>query len=60
MTIKEARKAAGLTQRAMSELFHIPQRTIENWEGGKNKCPVWAELLIVEKLQAIAKDKGSN
>lgn len=57
MTIKEARLAAGLTQQAMSDLLKIPKRTIENWEGGKNKCPEWAELLIIEKLQMIINEQ---
>ena len=56
MTIKEARKAAGLTQKQMHEKLGIPLRTIENWEGGKNKCPAWAEKLIIEKLISMKKD----
>lgn len=57
MTIKEARKSAGLTQKRMSDLFEIPLRTIENWEGGKNKCPKWAEALIIEKLEMMDTSK---
>lgn len=38
MTIKEARKAAGLTQQALSDWLGIPKRTIENWEGGQRSC----------------------
>ena len=33
-TIKEAREAAGMTQKEMSERLKIPQRTIEDWERG--------------------------
>lgn len=55
MTIKEARKAAGLTQKAMSELMDIPKRSIENWESGKNAPPKWAEKLIIEKLKELSK-----
>ena len=51
--IKEARKSAGLTQKRMSELLLIPLRTIENWESGKRNPPLWAENLIVEKLQMM-------
>lgn len=54
MTIREARISAGLSQQAMSDLMKIPKRTIENWEQGSRKCPEWAELLIIEKLQNIA------
>ena len=51
--IKEARQAAGLTQKRLSELLLIPLRTIENWESGKREPPLWAENLIVEKLQRL-------
>lgn len=51
--IKEARKAAGLTQKQMSDEMGIPRRTIENWEAGKNKCPEWAERLVVAELYRI-------
>lgn len=57
MAIREARKSLGWTQRKLSEEFGIPLRTIENWEGGKNKCPEWAERLIIEKLERIAKEQ---
>lgn len=53
MTIKEARKAAKLTQRQMSEAFDIPLRTIEDWETGKRTPPAYVEKLIVEKLERI-------
>ena len=32
MTIKDARKAVGLTQKGLSEWLGIPQRTIEAWD----------------------------
>ena len=53
MTIKEARQAAGLSQAKMSKLFEIPTRTIENWESGTRKPPVYVEKLIIEKLMQI-------
>lgn len=53
MNLKEARMHAGLTQAEMSERFEIPKRTIENWETGQRKCPVYVEKLIVEKLEEI-------
>lgn len=54
MRIKEARKAANLTQRQMSEAFDIPLRTIEDWEAGKRTPPSYVEKLIIEKLERIA------
>ena len=50
MNIKEIRTAAGLTQQAMSDLLHIPKRTIENWEGGKNEPPAYLVELIAYRL----------
>lgn len=58
MTLKEARKAAGLTQKGMSDRLGIPKRTIGSWEDGQRKCPEWAERLIIEKLEQIAKEKA--
>lgn len=58
MTIKEARKAAGLTQQRMSDLLGIPKRTLENWESGKALPPEWAERMIVEKLEDIEREKN--
>jgi DNA-binding transcriptional regulator YiaG len=52
-SIKNARKEAGLTQAGMSELTKIPQRTIQEWEGGRRKCPPWAERLILKELAEI-------
>ena len=57
MTIKEARKAAGLTQQGMSDLLGIPKRTLENWESGRSLPPEWVEHLIVEKLEDIEREK---
>ena len=56
MKIKEARIAAGLTQKQMSDLFEIPLRTIESWESGARTPPPYVEKLIVEKLQTIKKE----
>lgn len=60
MNLKEARICAGLTQAEMSERFEIPKRTIENWEAGKRKCPVYVEKLIVEKLEEIIMMKSED
>lgn len=55
--IKEARKAAGLTQQQMSDEMGIPKRTIENWEAGSRSCPEWTEKLIVAELERIKERK---
>ncbi len=48
MTIREARKAAGLTQQGLSDWLGIPKRTIENWEGGQRNCPDWCEAILIK------------
>ena len=52
--IKAARMEAGLSRAEMSRRFEIPIRTLENWEAGTRIPPVWAEKLIVEKLETMA------
>ena len=56
LTLKEARLAAGLTQKAMSELLEIPMRTIGSWEDGSRKCPPYVERLVMRELERIAKE----
>ena len=58
MKIKQARKNAGITQKRMSELLNIPQRTIEDWETGKRTPPEYVKALVIEKLKLIEKDKN--
>ena len=50
MTVKEMRTAAGMTQKAFSEYFGIPKRTIEDWEGDRRSCPAYVLTLIGYKL----------
>lgn len=56
MTIREARKQVGLTQKELSDCLEIPKRNIENWECGYRKCPEWCEKLIVEKILTYKKE----
>lgn len=53
MTIKEARTAAGLTQKGFSQLFKIPIDVVKSWDSGRRKPPEWAEALILEKLERM-------
>lgn len=53
MTIRDLRTAAALSRMDFSRRFHIPIRTIENWEcTGPNarECPVYVRLLIAEAI----------
>lgn len=51
MTIKELRTASGMTQQAFADYLKIPKRSIENWEGAKNKPPEYLIYLIEYKLK---------
>lgn len=50
-TILELRRAAGMTQKAFSEYFNIPKRTIEQWEGNHRECKDYIIELIRYKLE---------
>jgi transcriptional regulator with XRE-family HTH domain len=50
ITIKDARKIAGLTQTQMAARYQIPLRTIEDWESGKRKPASYVEKLLIKDL----------
>ena len=58
--IRDARKAAGLTQQGVTDTLGIPKRTLQDWESGRRTPPGWAAALVVEKLEQIAKDNKKN
>jgi len=49
--IRTMRIERGLTQQGMSDLLHIPKRTIENWETGVNTPPAYVIELIAYRLK---------
>lgn len=49
--IKDLRTSTGMTQKAFSEYFGIPKRSIENWEGGQRECPQYLFDLMKYKLE---------
>lgn len=51
MNIKELRIRYGLTQKQLSEITDIPERTIQNWEGGQRKCPEYVENMVAGLLE---------
>lgn len=51
MKIKELRIRYGLTQKQLSEITGIPERTIQNWEGGQRKCPEYVENMVAGLLE---------
>ena len=46
MEIKELRMLSGLSQQAFSDKYKLPQRTIENWDGGNRNPPEYVILLL--------------
>ena len=56
MTIKELRKQTGMTQIQFADYFEIPYRTVQNWEGGVNKCPEYLLNLMEYRLKNESKD----
>lgn len=51
--IKATREAKEISRAELSRILEIPIRTLENWEGGKNNPPRWAEKLILEKIESL-------
>lgn len=47
-SVRDIRAHMGLTQAKFAEHFLVPKRTVENWEGGKNKCPDCLRVLMAE------------
>lgn len=50
--IKTLRTAANLTQKAFAECLGIPQRTIEDWEGGRRPPKEYLVRLIEYYLKS--------
>lgn len=50
--IKELRKRTGLSQMSFAKKFNIPKRTIESWESGERKPPVY----VIDFLSALIND----
>lgn len=50
--VKNLRILSGMTQKEFSEYFHIPKRSIEDWECERRKAPEYVIELIEYKLQA--------
>lgn len=59
MTIKELRQMTGLSQKAFSEKYGIPQRSIENWESETNSRKP-TEYLIELLEYRIRTEKGTG
>lgn len=59
MKIKELRKLTGLTQAAFSKKYHIPLRTIQDWEREVRTPPEYIiELLEFKVKSDIQEEKN--
>ena len=58
--IKEARMDLGMSRAEMHRQFEIPLRTLEDWDSGKRNPPVWAEKLILEKLERMKEEQETK
>lgn len=55
-TIKEIRDLARISRAEFSRKYNIPVRTLEDWESGKRKCPIYVlELLQMAVIEDNAK-----
>ena len=51
--LKQARKAAGLSQKGMAERMLIPKRTIEKWEIGERTPPEYVQRFVLNELDQL-------
>ncbi len=52
MDIREMRTLLGETQSEFAERYHIPFRTIQNWEAGVRMPPVYIMNLLADRVRA--------
>lgn len=53
-SVKDIAAEAGISAREMAARFCIPQRTMENWCMGVNKCPLYTRLLLQQAMGLLA------
>ena len=59
MNIKELRTLTGLSQNAFSKKYHIPARTIEDWEVNKRTPPTYVVELLEFKIKADLEENNA-
>lgn len=57
--VRELRARLGLSQAAMYEVYHIPRRTVQDWEAGRREPPEYV-LYMLEELAALRQANGGN
>ena len=49
MSVRQLRSITGLSQKSFGEKYHIPKRTVENWESGSRK-PSETMLFLLNRV----------
>ena len=49
--IKYYREKAGLNIKQLSDLLGAPYATVQDWNNGRRKPPIWLQNLIAEKIE---------
>ena len=49
--IDDARRAAGMTIKALAEILEAPYRTVQNWCDGSRVPPAWLQRLIIAEIE---------
>lgn len=57
MECKEIRAMTGLSQQKFGDKYHIPKRTVENWEMGTTVPPEYVMELLERVVRADYPDK---
>ena len=55
--IKALRKKTGLSQEEFAKEFHIPKRTVQNWEEGVNKPTAYTYNYLAEHIERWLDDR---
>ncbi len=56
----EVRESTGMNKKEFAEYFKIPYRTVQDWELGNRKIPVYLLKLIDYKIEAEGLRKVSK
>ena len=54
--LPEKRKKLGISRAKMGELLEIPARTLQDWEIGNRKPPLYVVKLIIRELDRLISD----
>ena len=44
------RERYGLSRQDIENRYHVPQRTLYNWESGLRECPLYVKELLIEAI----------